>query len=298
MVIYDSNFGVPNAERVVMVPTVFGSTPPPPSPPPSQSIVVSVNPGTVTLGPSQGYQFTATVTGTTNTQVTWSESPSIGTQFGGGYYLAPATITSPQTVTLTATSVADNTKSASATITLIPPASNVSSVAVTVSPMTLTLGPSQGYQFTANVTGAANTAVTWSYSPAIGTQYAGGYYLAPASIWTTQTITVTATSVANTSKTASATITLLPPAGQTVAVSVSPTSASFGPGQGTQFTATVVGTQNQSVVWSMSPAVGALYPGGFYLAPSQIQQTQTITLKATSAADSSKTATAVVTIHP
>jgi Malectin domain/Putative binding domain, N-terminal len=81
-------------------------------------ISVSLAPGTASLNAGQSQQFTPTVTGTGNTAVTWLASPNVGTISTSGLYTAPSPINNPQSVTLTATSVADNTKSAAATITL------------------------------------------------------------------------------------------------------------------------------------------------------------------------------------
>jgi hypothetical protein len=81
------------------------------------SIGVNVTPTNITLTGSQAQQFAASVTGTSNQSVIWSYSPEIGTLTTNGFYMAPEAIP-PQTVTITATSVADETKSASATVTL------------------------------------------------------------------------------------------------------------------------------------------------------------------------------------
>jgi Malectin domain/Legume lectin domain/Chitobiase/beta-hexosaminidase C-terminal domain len=79
---------------------------------------VQLSPSTTTLSASRTQQFTATVTGTTNTGVTWSLSPAVGTLSNTGLYTAPSSITTSQTATVTATSVADTTRSASATVHL------------------------------------------------------------------------------------------------------------------------------------------------------------------------------------
>src|SRR6185437_15300260 len=82
-------------------------------------VSVSVNPTTSSLFANQTQQFTSTVTGAPgNTAVTWSLNPNVGTVSAAGLYTAPSSIASTQSVTVTATSVADNTKSASATVTL------------------------------------------------------------------------------------------------------------------------------------------------------------------------------------
>ncbi len=89
----------------------------------SSGISVSVSPSAIALGQSQSQQFTAAVTGTTNTSVLWSYSPALGTLTGTGLYTAPAGVTG--TVVITATSVADPSKSGTATVTLTsaaPPA--------------------------------------------------------------------------------------------------------------------------------------------------------------------------------
>jgi hypothetical protein len=72
--------------------------------------------------PSQTAQFTATVTNTTNLSVTWSiTTPNGGTIDLNGLYTAPAVgIGIPASVTVTAFSQADPTKSASAQETLDP----------------------------------------------------------------------------------------------------------------------------------------------------------------------------------
>ena len=151
-------------------------------------------------------QFTAAVTGTSNTAVTWSLNPVTGT-INNGLYTAPATISSPQTVTVTATSAADTTKSSSVKVNLQP------TVAVSVNPGSASLQASGTQQFTATVTGNSNTSVTWSLNPNVGTISTAGFYTAPPTISGLQQVTVTATSVADTTKSSQATVTLNPPAG-------------------------------------------------------------------------------------
>src|ERR1017187_7092829 len=129
---------------------------------PVGTVSVSLTPSKASLPTSQTQQFTASVKGTTNTAVTWSVSPAVGTISSAGLYSAPATLTSPQTVTVTATSVADTSKKATASVTVVPP------VVVTASPSTASLALSGTQQFTAVVTGTTNTAVTWSVNGATG----------------------------------------------------------------------------------------------------------------------------------
>jgi hypothetical protein len=175
-------------------------------------VSVSVTPTAATLYAAQTQQFSATVLNTSNTAVTWSISPSSsGLISPSGLYTAPSSITSQQSVTVTATSQAEPTVSASAIITLMPP------LAVTVAPTTATLYGGQTQQFSANVINTSNTGVIWSISPTgTGTINSSGLYTAPATISTQQTVIVTATSQASSTASASATVTLMPKTSQTI----------------------------------------------------------------------------------
>ncbi len=251
-------------------------------------VSVSVAPASGTLYIGQTEQFSATVMNTSNTGVSWSLNPPAGTISAAGLYTAPASIASQQTVAITATSLADPTKSASVSITLVP-------VTVSVGPGSTTLFVRQTQAFVATVGNSPDQTVTWSISPAgTGTISASGVYTAPASIATQQMVTITATSNADVSKSATATVTLLP-----VMVSVAPTSASLIIGQSQAFTATVANATNTGVTWSTSPAgVGAITAGGVYTAPASIATQQTVTITATSQADSTKSASVSVTLNP
>jgi hypothetical protein len=250
------------------------------------AVAITVSPLTATLGASQTRQFTASVTGTTNTAVTWTLSPAVGSISSSGLYTAPASVTAQTNVTVKATSVADGSKSATASVTLTP------AVTVSVNPLTATLGASQTQQFTASVAGTTNTAVTWTLSPAVGSISSSGLYTAPASVTAQTSVTVKATSAADGSKSASATVTLTP----AVSVTVSPLTASIVAGGTQQFTATVTGTSNTAVTWTLSPAVGKISSTGLYTAPPSLAAQQTVTIKATSAANTTKFGLATLTL--
>jgi autotransporter family porin len=88
---------------------------------PSQPAVsVSISPGSASVQAGSTQQFTATVTGATNTAVTWAATS--GTITTSGLYTAPSTA---GTYTVTATSQQDTTKNASATVTVTAPSSNM-----------------------------------------------------------------------------------------------------------------------------------------------------------------------------
>ena len=81
-------------------------------------VAVSVSPQTVTLPPSATQQFTAMVTGTSNTSVTWAVTSGTGTiNTASGLFTAPSHVCS-ETDSIKATSVADTSKSATATATI------------------------------------------------------------------------------------------------------------------------------------------------------------------------------------
>jgi len=166
---------------------------------------VGVSPSQVTLQVGQAQQFSATVGGNASTAVAWSMNPVVGTLTSTGLYTSPASAPNPETVAITATSLANPAASASAAAIVSP-----SSVSLTVSPPAATLGASQSIQFAALVSGAGNTAVIWSMTPSIGTLSASGMYTAPPNTAATQTVAVTATCEADSTKSATAEITLAP----------------------------------------------------------------------------------------
>ena len=254
-------------------------------------VSVAVSPTTASLGGGGTQQFTATVTNGGGTGVTWSLT-GLGTLSSSGLYTAPATVSATSTATVMATSTKDTTKSASATVTLNPPGA----ITVAISPTSASLGGGATQQFTATVTGTSNTAVTWSLT-GTGTLSASGLYTAPATVPATSTATVQATSVADTTKSASATVTLNP-----VSVSVSPSSASVTTGTAQQFTATVSYTSNTGVTWQVNnlaggnATVGTISASGLYTAPSAVPSPATVTVRAVSQADNTKSGTATVTV--
>jgi len=97
-------------------------------------VSVTISPSTATLATLATQPFTATVSGSTNTAVTWQVSGVTGGNSTVGListtvpgtssealYLGPSAVPSPATVSVTAISQADPTKSASATVTLQVP---------------------------------------------------------------------------------------------------------------------------------------------------------------------------------
>jgi hypothetical protein len=179
----------------------------PPPPPASVTVSVSQSSPTVLLGNTA--QFSANVTGSSNTAVNWSVTGTAnGSISAAGLYTAPPDLPSHATVTVTATSQADPTKSANATITIT---SDVS-VSLQATPSgTASIAFNEALTLAATVTSSGNpdTSMAWAVNgvsngnSVVGTISVSGSgvtYTAPAS---PAQVTITATSAADPSKSAS-----------------------------------------------------------------------------------------------
>lgn len=168
--------------------------------PAAATITVAVSPSDVSVLSGATKQFTATVQGTSNTAVNWSTS--LGTISKSGLFTAPK-VTSNTFVTITAKSAADTSRTDSVFVTVVRP-----SVSVSISPTSDSLVSDESQQFVAAVQGTTNTALTWSVTA--GSISSGGLFRAPSVSSGTTTVTVTATSVADTSKHATASVVVEP----------------------------------------------------------------------------------------
>lgn len=254
----------------LVLPTVGCAGSPPSSSTPKTSTPVSVqlSQTAVTISPTAQQQFTAIVTGTTNTAVSWSVdgigngNTSVGT-VNAGLYTGPSQAGSHVVM---ATSAADPTKSASANV-------SVKSGSIVLSPATANIEGGATQQFSAAVQGEISNTVTWSVdgtaggNSTVGTIDASGLYTAPSGAGSHS---IAATSAVDTAANASArvavfTLTISPTSGVTVAPSATE-----------QFTATLQGLSNSGVSWSVdgvangNSTVGTISSAGLYTAPSAI----------------------------
>jgi hypothetical protein len=245
----------------------------------SDAVTVRLNETSVTLPPNGQQQFVATVSGTTNTAVSWTVDSkpggngTVGKVSSTGLYIAPSSAANPQ-------------KNASATVTV------EGSMSVTPASAGLTGGGTQ--QFTASVQGETNPSVTWSVdgiaggNSTVGTINSNGVYAAPSSVGNH---TVTA-SISNPNQSANATVTVF-------SLSVSPADSLLDPGATQQFAALIQGLSNTAVTWSIdgitggNSTVGTITANGLYTAPNAIG---THTIGATSQQFTSAVATTQVTI--
>jgi len=241
------------------------------------NVSLTVSPAAASLQAGQQTQFSATVSGTTNTAVTWTASG--GTVTSAGLYTAPSLA---GTYTVTATSAADSSKSASAAVTVTQPIQ----ISISVSPTTASLQTGAQQQFSAYVSGTSKTAVTWSASG--GTVTTNGLYAAPSAAGT---YTVTAVSSADSTKSASAIVNVSAP--QPISVSISPTTVAMPQKWQQQFSAAVSGSSNTSITWAVVKGTGTISQSGLYTAP---QAAETDVVTATSQADNTKSASATITV--
>jgi serine protease len=178
-------------------------------------VAVAVTPATASVQTGAMQTFTAAVTNTSNTAVTWNVNGVAGgsATFGmistAGVYTAPMSAPTPATVTITATSAADTTKSASAQATITTP------IMVSITPMTASVQAGMTQTFMATVKGSSDTAVNWSVngvaggSAAVGMISTAGVYTAPMTAPSPPVVTVTAVSAADSTKSASAQTTVV-----------------------------------------------------------------------------------------
>ena len=173
-------------------------------------VAINITPSSVSLSAGETTTFSASVSGTNVPAVQWSLMPPMGTILNGSY-TAPSTVSSPVGVLVLATSVADGTKVASATVWLVPGV-GATTVSTAIVPGRVTLQPAQVQQFAALLGAATAAGVRWSLNPNLGSISSSGLYTAPATIFHDQSVTLTATAVSNPSVTASALITFSAPA--------------------------------------------------------------------------------------
>jgi len=132
---------------------------------PNKTVVtVDMTPASATLSSNQKQQFTATVSGTSNTEVTWSATS--GSIDANGLYTAP-TVSAPTSAVITAKSNAEHNKSARASITLNPLTNQALAIATTS-----LSGAQQGDAYNALFAATGGTS-PYSWSISAGTPPAG-----------------------------------------------------------------------------------------------------------------------------
>jgi hypothetical protein len=221
------------------------------------NITVTVSPSSATVQTGQRAPFAATLSDTADTAVSWlvnsipNGNPTVGQICQSGSspciaptapssssvdYLAPAAPPTVDPVTITAVSHADPSKIGSAIVSVTGISTPLS---VSISPFYAFVPHSTSAlstrQFFVAVTGSGNTAVTWSVQSAVpgqgcggaacGSVDANGVFTSPTVAPSPNAISIIATSVADNTKSASATIAIT--SGPTIEV-ILPSSAMAG----------------------------------------------------------------------
>ena len=266
----------------------------------------------VDLGAARSFTATVNSAGNPDRSVTWIVSgsgcagASCGTVNSSGTYTAPQVLTAPPSVSLTAISVADPSKSGVGTITI------TSSFSLTLTgPASVNAGATATY--TATLVPAANSnpsrAISWSVSgagcsgAACGTISSSGVYTAPSLPPSPATVQITATPLADSSKAASVSVAIV----SVVSVSVSPTAATVALGGTQAFQAVVTGAQDATVTWDVGGVVGGNATLGTilnsqtdpdnttYTAPQSLPSGGSVTVRARSNANPNISASATIT---
>jgi hypothetical protein len=178
------------------------SAPGSPSSPTASVISVTVTPNPVFMSGGATQLFTATLTGTTNSAVTWSVQENYGgTINSAGLYTAPQN--SSGTFHVVATSQANPSSMGFAAVNVLVPQ-------LKITPAAVTLPPNGTQTFTASAAAPANDTVTWTVQGG-GIINGAGFYTAPSAEGFYQVI---ATSVQDPTFTASATVTVTTSSGR------------------------------------------------------------------------------------
>ena len=187
------------------------------------AVRISINPPSATVGTTQGKQFTATVSGSTNTAVSWSVNgtpggdQTFGTISNTGFYTAPRIVPSPSHFSITANSQAAPSASATADLTI------VSSIALGLSPQELVVINGKTQEFTLVVSSPIDTDVAWKVNgipggdATVGTMVTTaklsglilGLYTAPKIPPASEPLSITAISTVDPTSTATARVTIL-----------------------------------------------------------------------------------------
>jgi uncharacterized protein (DUF1800 family) len=257
--------------------------------------VVSIYPSPLSTTPKATTQFIIYNT-TGGASVTWTVNNIVGgnatygTITTGGLYTAPATIPAANVVTVKATSNPSGINGTSA-VTIQQPTPNVWST----SPSSFPAGPNatmslNGSNFqTTSFVKVGGVAWTTTYISSTALKATGN-------LLTTGTFPVTVTTPGNgavTSSPVNITVKVAPP--PPITVTVSPSNATVVLGTSQPFTASVSNTANTAVTWTAT--AGTITAQGVFTAPATMPASQVVTIKATSQADSTKSATASVLLQ-
>ena len=276
-------------------------------------VTVSISPSSAQIAAGASVDFIATVQNAANLAVSWQVNGLPGGNSTGGTitpsgagtatYMAPANVSAPLMITVSAVSQADPTKAGSAIVTIQP----LPGAEVSVSPANPVIVAGASLQFSATVQNGA-PAVIWEVdgiqlgNSTIGFINSSGFYMAPATIPSPPVVNVTAILETDLSLSGSTTATIV---GPSPSVSISPSTGNVITGNTLQFSATA---QNSSaaITWEVNgvsggnSTIGTIVPStpdtATYTAPASVPSPPTVTIIAALQSDSSISASAGVTV--
>ena len=262
-------------------------------------VTVTVSPSSASVRTQRTQAFTATVTGAPST-VTWSVNGTtggdsiVGQIDASGQYYAPTVVPNPATVTVRAASTSSPTATGSAAVTILPrPAiSSVTPSPIPAGAFTLTVN---GVGFTSGSTISFDGAVLQPTTFVSATQLRASGNAPAARLSVPVAVNTPDGEVSNTYM---VDVTAAAP----VAISISPTTATVKVRTTRQFSATVQNSGNTSAIWKVNNivggngSVGTISTSGLYRAPNNVPNPAVVTVSATAAADSTKMASAAVTV--
>ncbi len=223
------------------------------------SVVITPLTANVVIGTPVTLNATVTVVNGASQALNWSTSnPAIATVSQAGVL----TGVTAGTVTVTATSVFDNTKSSSIQATIVQPPPSVTSVVVTPSaPAAMVVGGTVALTATVTALNGASTAVNWTTSnPGVATVSQSGQVTGVG----VGSATITATSVFDGTKAGTASVTVNAAPGVTaVTLSNVPTALIVGTTAQLNVVVSTVGGASDAVTWTSSdPALASVSAGG------------------------------------
>ena len=264
----------------------------------AQTRTITVSPQNASVTTSKTIQFSAKVS--FSSSVTWEingvkgGNSTNGTITSSGRYTAPVAVPIVNPVTVTARSTSRPTITGSTKLTVVSAAPTLTSV----TPAPITVG---SFIETLNGSGfAANAEVLINGTRAPAT-YVSATRLTVASTVAAAGTLAFAVRQGGTAAVTSNTISVAVVA-PTIAVAISPTTASVDVGATKAFTATVTGTTNTGVAWTVNGVVGGsantgtISSAGLFTAPATLPTPNTVTVRAVSLANTAAGASATVTL--
>ena len=249
------------------------------------SLPTSVSPATSTVAPAGSQQFSV-LNLPSGGGVTWTLNPMVGTITVTGLYTAPNSVTSKETVTVTAKNSSTQAVLGTASLTL-----TASLAPTSLSPATATVAPAGTRQFSI-LNLPAGTSVTWDLSPVSGTISASGLYTAPNTVGSKATLTVKAMNSSTQAVLGTASLTLT----ASLPARVSPSTAAVPPAGTTQFSVVNL-PSGTNVTWSIAPVVGSISQNGLYTAPASVPTQQGVTVAAKNSSTQAVLGTSSVTLQ-